>query len=134
MTVLFDDEDALTDWLLSEGIVVASAILPAGYWGLYEPERRRILVRAGMPAYFRYPALLHEAHHYVAGHWGHQSDAVEQRINKAVALHLINPAEYALAEAELGWNSGGIAAALELPRWVVQAYRRHLQSTLQTHA
>ena len=133
MTALFNDENVLTDWLHSEGITVSAAVLPAGHWGLYDYDRRHIYVRAGMPSYYRYPALLHETQHYAAGHRGHQSARVEDQINQAVALHLVNPAEYALAEEHHGWNTRAIAVALDLPRWVIQAYRRHLQSSLQKY-
>lgn len=124
----FSDEDALTDWLHSEGITISEAVLPAGLWGLWDWERRRILVRAGMPAHYRYPALLHEAMHYLEGHRGHQCAKVERAINRRVALHLVNPAEYEAAEREYGWHTAAIATALTLPKWVIQAYRDHLES------
>lgn len=119
----FADEHSLTDWLHSEGITVAQAVLPAGAWGAWQPTRRRILIRAGMPDCYKFPALLHETAHYVAGHDGHQSEKIERSINREIAEKLINPVEYEYSELERGWNTPAIAADLGLPRWVVQAYR-----------
>lgn len=122
----FDDEDALTDWLHSEGVLLSEAVLPKGLTGLWQPEKRRILIRAGQPASYRFPALLHEATHYAWGHYGHQSEKVEQSINRQIARRLINPAEYVAAENRYGWNTRAIAIELGVPRWVVQAYRSSL--------
>lgn len=123
----FNDEYALTDWLHSEGITISTAVLPRGIWGLYEWERRRILIRAGMPAYYTFPALLHETEHHIQGHRGHQCAKIEKDINRRIAAKLINPTEYEYAESQYGWNTPGIASYLEVPRWVVQAYRDSLK-------
>lgn len=128
----FKDEIALTDWLHSEGITILRAVLPKGLSGIYQWERRRILIRAGMPDCYTFPALLHEAEHHIQGHHGHQCDKIEKQINMRIAAMLINPAEYKYAELEFGWNTPGIAAYLGVPRWVVQAHRDTLRMSPTT--
>lgn len=54
---------------------------------------------------------------------------VEAWIDEQVALTLNDPVEYAFWESEYGWSTGGVAHAMELPRWVVEAYRRVLTRT-----
>lgn len=120
------DENSLRDWLYSERINIREKVLPAGVWGLYDWERQTIWIRAGLPSTYRHAALLHETYHFVRGDRGHQTQAVENQINEIVALTLVNPAEYRWAESLVGPSVPGLAVELEVPKWVVRAYRRIL--------
>lgn len=100
--------------------------LPAGMWGAYSLKQRTVWIQKGMPTKWRVAVLLHELEHVRQKHDGHQPQAVEDAINEEVARRIVSPEDYAFWESELGWSTGGIAAALELPRWVIEAYRRVL--------
>ena len=76
------------------------------------------------------PILAHETFHAAARHDGHQSPAIEARIDEAVAAAIIDPADYKFWETQYGWSTGGIAAALNQPRWIIEAYRRKLAKTV----
>ena len=119
-------EKALLDQAAGEGINILEAQLPGDTWGLYVRGSLTIYLQSGMTTTQRVATLLHELAHHVAGHDGHQSQGVEDQINEGVALLLVDPVEYAFWESQLGWSTGGIAHALEVPRWVVEAYRRTL--------
>lgn len=121
-----DKENALLAELHQEGITVIEAELPDGMWGAYNKAAGIVWLHEGMPAMWRVATLCHELEHVKARHDGHQPQAVEDRIDELVAVSLVRPEEYAFWESELGWSTGGIASALELPRWVVEAYRRRL--------
>ena len=119
-------EAALLDYMNEAGIRVHEAELPPGYWGYYDKEQQLIVLQRGMTGSQRLATMLHELAHHSRGDAGHQASAVEDAINEDVARYLVDPAQYAFWESELGWSPGGIAAALELPRWVIEAYRRVL--------
>lgn len=118
-------EKALTSWLESEGYVLVEDD-SLELWGWTSVQRRTVALHPRLKQFQRVPVLLHECFHVHYGHEGRQSQAVEDRINEEVARLLVDPAEYAFWESQYGWNTGGIAAALEVPRWVVEAYRRTL--------
>lgn len=59
--------------------------------------------------------LAHKTFHAAAQHDGHQTAAVESRIDEAVAQAVINAADYRFWESRYGWSTGGIAAALGVP-------------------
>ena len=101
--------------------------------GWYCRQSRTIGLHPDLLDRQRLPVLLHEWFHHLRGDDGPQSAAVEALIDERVAEVLVDASEYAFWEAQYGWHTGGIAHALGLPRWVVQAYRRHLQSSLQKH-
>lgn len=101
---------------------VRGMTVPAGY----HHATRTIWISDRVPARDVLPHVLHELEHAKAGHEGEQSDIIEARINRRVAEQLITPEEYARAELVAGGNSGAIAVELDLPRWVVSAYRRRL--------
>lgn len=54
---------------------------------------------------------------------------MEARIDRSVARRLVDVRAYAAAEALVGPGTGALAAELEVPVWVVEAYR----DTLRTH-
>lgn len=126
-------KEALTAWLAGEGFTVVSFMGDGALWGYTSLEHREVGLWEGLRQFQVEPTLLHECLHVHRGDHGHQAQAVEDRIDEQVARLLVDPREYALAEERYGWHTGGIAVALDLPRWVIQAYRRHLQSTLQKY-
>lgn len=119
-------ENALLDQLRREGVTVIETELD-GAWGYCDAKSRTIYLQAGMTAGHRVATLLHEAAHYFRGDDGEQPRAVEDRIDEAVARLLVDPREYAFWESQHGWHTGGTAAALDLPHWVIRAYRRTLE-------
>lgn len=119
----FDD---LVAALAKRGVTVVEARLPDGYLGGYSHQLRRIYISRDLAAYERLPTLMHEAEHHWRGDDGHQSDDIEALIDERVADELVSATEYALAEQLCGGHTGAIAAELDLPRWVISAYRRKL--------
>lgn len=117
--------NALTNQLASEGIAVWDWAIDD--WGLYIRREKLILLRAGMTTPQRLAALTHETIHHYAGHDGHQSAATEARVNREVAKILISPDDYRLAERLHHGSAAGIAYELDLPLWVVDAYRENLE-------
>ena len=108
------------------GIELVEATLPPGWCGAYSHRERTIYVQRDIAAFELIPTLLHELEHARLHHEGHQSRSVENAIDERVARELISPADYALAEKLHDGHTGGIALELDLPRWVVSAYRRQL--------
>lgn len=96
--------------------------------GAFFLPTRTIYLREDMADAVALPTLLHEMEHARRGDDGHQSRAVERRIDEAVAHRLITADDYARAEAVTGArDSGAIAVEMGVPRWVVSAYRRTLR-------
>lgn len=124
------DEDAIIGRLNHQGIEVEYADLPRGMWGFYSREWDLVTLRKGMPRMYRLPTLMHECGHVARLDHGHQSLKVENAIDEDVALALINPADFAWAESRVGYHTGGLAHELELPKWVIRAYRRVLSRSL----
>ena len=118
-------EEALTSWLESEGFTIVE-FSGVDDWGYTSISRREVGLSVDLLTHQRVPVLLHECLHVHYGHVGEQDQATEERIDEEVARLLVDPAEYAFWEGQYGWNTGGIASALGLPRWVIQAYRRRL--------
>lgn len=100
--------------------------LPGRWTGAYDLRGGVIYLRHGLTVPQRLATLAHELRHHELGHDGHQAAAVEARINEDVARALISPTEYALAEQLHEGRAGAIALELDLPRWVVSAYRAPL--------
>ena len=119
-------EDEVRDWLHARGVRVLEVQTPRNMWGAYSLHRGIVYLRAGMPVHFRVPTLLHEAVHVSRRHEGHQNAAVERYIDEVVARRLIDPIDYAWAETQVGNHTAGLAAELEVPKWVIRAYRRVL--------
>lgn len=123
--------DALLDHLAGEGVRVARADLPGDIDGAYLLRSRTILLDTGLATWELLPTLLHETMHWHRGDDGPQSARVEHDIDETVARLLVDPNEYRHAEDRYGWHTGGIATELDLPRWVIQAYRRVLAANPQ---
>ena len=94
--------------------------------GWYCHQTRTIALHPDLLERQRLPVLLHEAIHHDREDQGHQSAAVEARIDEQVARMLIDAVEFAWAESQVGYHVGGLAALLDMPTWVVRAYRRCL--------
>lgn len=120
------DENTLLEWLDQEGITVHEIDMPDDMWGAYEHAEKRIYIQKDMPRLWRIATLTHEVIHAQNRHSGHQSQAIEDRINETVALLMVDPVDYAFYESQFGWCTGGIAHELGLPRWAIEAYRRQL--------
>lgn len=122
--------EVLTAWCEKHQVGLFMDVEMPGDWqGTYIDDLRAIYINRRTPASWVVPVLAHETFHAAAHHDGHQSPAVEARIDEAVATAIINPAEYRFWESQYGWSTGGIASALNLPRWTVEAYRRKLAQT-----
>lgn len=73
--------------------------------------------------------LAHEYIHALMGHTGPQDPHTEHLVDLRAAQLLISPAEYALAERLHDANPHAIADELNLPLWVVVAYRERLTTS-----
>lgn len=120
------DLETLTSQCTTMGVAVTWTRLPGGLAGCYHHATRTILLDHRLEDWQAIPVLLHEIAHAAAGHDGHQSHRVEARIDRSVAMKMISPGEYEAAERIVGAHLGALAAELEVPVWVVEAY----QSTL----
>lgn len=126
------EAELLLSWCGREGVeVLTDGGLPGGLWGVWDPGQRVIwlspALRVGSNGWLA--TLAHETFHVAAGHEGHQRAGVEARIDEVVAARLVDGGAYAFWEREYGGHVGGIADALEMPVWVVEAYQRHLAHT-----
>lgn len=115
-----------------QSITVITAPLPGTRQGAYCRATRTIVLRRGMPDRLAVPTLMHEMCHAERGDDGPQPAAVEARINRAVACRLVTVAEYAAAEALAGPGVGALAVELDVPVWVVEAFRRTLRTRVVT--
>ena len=116
--------DTLLRECAERGVCVRWGHLPGEMAGCYDHSQSTIWLREGDPEWVSVPALMHELEHAWRGDDGHQSDAVEARIDLAVARQLVSV--NALEEAEYEVGPWPIAEELGVPVWVVQA----LQATL----
>lgn len=117
---------ALAEAAHDEGLAILECPLPRNLMGAYDLRSGVIYLRKGLTVSHHVAALAHELEHHYRGDDGHQDAVTEARINQAVARALISPTEYALAERITGGHTGAIALELDLPRWVVSAYRKQL--------
>lgn len=122
-------EETLVERFASEGITVIETVQGMGdtWWSWYSKPRLLVGLSPTLLTRQRTPALLHEWFHHVRGDDGHQTAGVEARINEQVAQTLLTEQVYASAETLCGPSVAGLAQALEVPIWVVQAYQRVLQ-------
>lgn len=122
--------ESLTAWCEKHQVTLfLDTDMPGDWQGIYLDNLRTIYINRRTPASWLAPVLAHETFHAAAHHNGHQPAPVEARIDEAVAQAIINPADYRFWESQYGWSTGGIAAALGVPRWIVEAYRRSLSKT-----
>lgn len=109
-------------------LTVVLATLPRTVRGAYHHATRTIVLRAGMPEWMAVPTLMHEMEHARRGDEGPQPPSVEARIDAVVARRLVTVEDYAAAELEVGCHVGALAAELEVPTWVIEAWRRTLRA------
>lgn len=122
--------ESLTAWCEKHQVALfLDTDMPGDWQGIYLDNLRTIYINRRTPASWLVPVLAHETFHAAAHHNGHQPAPVEARIDEAVAQAIINPSDYRFWESQYGWSTGGIAAALGVPRWIVEAYRRNLSKT-----
>lgn len=120
--------DALLDDAAEQGVLVQwMTHMPTGLRGAYHLGTRTIILRAGMPDRLAIPTLMHELAHAAREDDGHQARPVEVHINRAVACRLITPDSYRWAEIAVGPHVGALAVELDVPRWVVVAFRETLR-------
>ena len=74
------------------------------------------------------PTLMHEMEHARRGDEGPQPRSVEARIDAVVARRLVTVEDYAAAELLVGCRVGALAAELEVPTWVIEAWQRTLRA------
>lgn len=120
------NEEALHRWLGGEGFSFREFEGDGTLWGYTSQSTKEVGLWVGLRRFQRLPTLMHECLHVRRGDDGHQPQAVEARIDEAVAVALVDRERYAWAESQYGWHAGAIAAELEVPKWVIQAYRRTL--------
>lgn len=97
--------------------------------GAYDKQGNRIYVRSHMTNRHTLGALAHEYAHARLGHDGHQSPAIEKRVDEYAAQMLVDPHEYAALEPLYEGNAASIASELDLPVWVVVAWQRSYTRT-----
>lgn len=99
-----------------------------GARGLWVPASRTIWVDSRLPDHHAAPTLAHELIHARRGDSECATDTLaEQMIDQRVARRWISRAAYARLEHEYGGDVWMIADSLDVPVWVVQAYRRVLE-------
>lgn len=106
---------------------VAEQPLPVGYEGFYAPGLDLIVLDSRLTDVQRRCVLAHEishARHRDAG--CHVDKWVERRADREAAMMLIDPMEYAYAEAVYEGNAAGMARELNVLPWVISAYRERL--------
>lgn len=95
--------------------------------GLYLREPNLILLDHGLTSEQRRCVLAHEISHARHLDEGCRVDKwTERRADQEAALMLIDPMEYAYAEAVYEGNVMGMARELSVLPWVITAYRERL--------
>ena len=106
---------------------IGEAKLCDGIQGVYVREKNLILLDTQLRGVQLRCVLAHEishARHMDAG--CHVDKLVERRADQEAAKMLIDPLEYAYAEAVYEGNVMGMARELNVLPWVVEAYRERL--------
>ena len=98
-----------------------------GLQGAYLPQQGVILLDHRLSGVQRRCVLAHEISHARHMDAGCRVDKwVERRADQEAALMLIDPMEYAYAEAVYEGNVMGMARELNVLPWVITAYRERL--------
>ncbi|WP_136192013.1 hypothetical protein [Actinomyces procaprae] len=119
--------DALLAAAAEQQVSVRWLNMPEGWRGAYHLPSRTVYLCTCMSECDAVPTLMHELAHVAREDDGHQARPVEARIDRLVACRLIAPPEYRAAEALVGPHIGALAVELDVPRWVVAAYRETLR-------
>ncbi|WP_033513269.1 ImmA/IrrE family metallo-endopeptidase [Bifidobacterium mongoliense] len=107
-------------------IEVRSAILPHGYYGLYDDVRKLILIHRNMTYTMKRCTLAHELIHWVYGDntcRGTMGARMEHRTRRETATLLLDPVEYASAENIYEGDAALIALELDVTEQVVKDYQ-----------
>ena len=91
-------------------------------------EARTIWIDSRLSDAHAAPVLAHELIHARRGDECEQDEATERLIDERVAHAFIAPDQFAAAERIHGGDSWAIAEELDMPAWVVDAYRRRLDA------
>ena len=116
------------------GVRVEERRLPSGLCGVYYEPARLIVLDESMPDFQRRCTLCHElvhARYHDTGCGTPYGVKAERRARRETALRLINPVEYASAEAICDGDAYRIACELDVTLQVVEDYRRLLHDTLR---
>lgn len=115
-------------------VEVRSAILPHGYYGLYDDRQRLIIIHRNMTYTMKRSTLTHEL-----VHWAHGDDAfrgvagnrMERRTRRQTAMLLVDPLEYAQVEQVYDGDVFRIAAELDVTKQVVEDYQNMVLSRIR---
>lgn len=124
--------------LLSEAslldVRVEERRLPNGLCGFYYEPARLIVLDESMPDFQRRCTLCHElvhARYHDPGCGTPYGAKAEQRARRETALRLIDPVEYASAEALCEGDAYRIACELDVTLQVIEDYRMLLHDTMR---
>ena len=113
------------------GVKVRWRDLAGRHYGIYDDDRREIVLDVCLTDYQARSTLAHELSH---ADWRdrptrdhHEHERRERRADAEAARALIRPAQYAEAERVHGPHPGAIATELGVCRWVVEAFQREAQ-------
>lgn len=125
MAVLTSEE--LMSRAATSGVRVQWADL-RGCFGLYEDDRRVILLDLCLTEYQTRSTMAHELSHAL---WRDRPTANlreherrERRADAEAARDLISASEYALAEKLVGPDPGALAEELGVSKWVIEVWQR----------
>ena len=108
------------------GVRVEERRLPSGLCGFYYEPARLIVLDESMPDFQRRCTLCHElvhARYHDSGCGTPYGAKAERRARRETALRLINPVEYASAEAICDGDAYRIACELDVTLQVVMDYQ-----------
>lgn len=126
--------NGLSDEAMRLGIRVEERRLPNGLCGVYYEPARLIVLDETMPDFQRRCTLCHElvhARYHDSGCGTHYGAKAERRARRETALRLIDPVEYASAEALCEGDAYRIACELDVTLQVVEDYRRLMHDTMR---
>lgn len=118
--------EQLTQYCQNHSVEVALEANLKQLWAGYDHEKHVVYISRRAPVGWIAPLLAHETFHIANGHNGHQSPAIERRIDFLVASRFIDYQLYSFWECELGSNPGALADALDLPRNLIEAFQQEL--------
>lgn len=115
------------------GVRVEERRLPSGLCGVYYAPARLIILDESLPDFQRRCTLCHElvhARYHDSGCGTAYGVRAERRARRQTALRLIDPVEYAGAEALCEGDAYRIACELDVTLQVVEDYRLLLEDSL----
>lgn len=119
-----DTFDTLLRTAETAGVTVIEARIITGEWGFYNLQEGLIFIQEDLVQRQKTATLAHELVHALDGHDGHQSEAVERRVNEKAAMLLITDHAYARADRLVGTDPRALAIELDTTVWAVEAWQR----------